>query len=425
MTSCSSITLPEDGPFVLRGVTLPSAFCGPDLLPGGATGLVRGDLGIADGRFAVPSADWPVVDASERMALPPFTDAHVHLDKAFTIGRTGMGDGTLLGAIRVMAADADNWMADDLLARMRHAASRALAHGTGTMRSHLDTIALPDETPSWDVLADVQAQLRGLLTIEPVALAAVERAEQPDFDARCAQIARRGGVLGAFVALGAVPHDAIAAFLAGAERHGLDVDFHVDENLIPGESALAAIADRMIRTRHAGRVVAGHACKLSLLPDDALARVLDRVAEACIHVIALPSSNLYLQDRGDGAPRRRGIAPLKEMIARGIAVCTASDNVQDAFYPFGDFDMIEVLRSTIVCGHLDGDICTALDLGLGAASRAIGGAGGRLERGGPADLTLFNARDWFSLLAAPQGGRIVIRGGRAIAERAINWGEAA
>ena len=411
MSGPALTSLPE-GPFVLRNVSVPAAFCDAGLLPADAKGVVQADLGVSGGRLTAPNPDWPVVEAGGHLALPPFVDAHTHLDKAYTVGRTGLGDGTLMGAIRVLMGDEPQWTAEDLSARMRRGAARALSYGTGVMRTHLDTMSLPDETQSWDVFADVQAAFAGSLTLQPVALAAVERAELPDFEQRCAQVSRRGGVLGAFIAPGVVPRSAILALLQGATRYGLDVDFHVGENLVPGDPALRAIADCIIETGFEGRVVAGHCCSLSLLEGGTLSRELDRVAEAGIHVIALPTSNTFLQDRrAEDSPRRRGIAPLRELMAAGVPVSTASDNVQDAFFPFGDFDMVDVLRTIVLGCHLDGDLEGAIDLGLRGGAQAMGQTAGRLALSGPADLTLFAAKDWFDLLSGTPGERIVLRAG--------------
>ena len=64
--------------------------------------------------------------------------------------------------------------------------------------------------------------------------------------------------------------------------------------------------------------------------------------------------NMYLQDRSAGrTPRLRGVAPLHELDAGGIAVAVASDNTRDPFYAYGDLDMLEVFREATRILHLD------------------------------------------------------------------------
>src|SRR5262249_59767091 len=86
-----------------------------------------------------------------------------------------------------------------------------------------------------------------------------------------------------------------------------------------------------------------------------------------------------------------------------------------AFYGFGDHDVLEVFREATRICHLDrpyGDwpravTTTPADLmGLRAS--------GRIGRGLPADLVLFEGRTWSELLSRPQANRVVIRNGRAI-----------
>src|SRR5690606_35313077 len=108
-----------------------------------------------------------------------------------------------------------------------------------------------------------------------------------------------------------------------------------------------------------GRVVAGHCCSLSSRDENEAAALIAKVADAGIHVISLPHSNLYLQDRrAHRTPRLRGLTLAHELHAAGVPVHFASDNVQDPFFPFGEFDMLEVTRSAVRLAHLDNDIAS-------------------------------------------------------------------
>ena len=91
-----------------------------------------------------------------------------------------------------------------------------------------------------------------------------------------------------------------------------------------------------------GRVIAGHTCALAAYPDDYAERVMDMVAEAGIHMITNPATNLMLQGREDSHPKRRGITRVKELLARGVNVSFGQDNLRDMFYPFGRDDLLEL-----------------------------------------------------------------------------------
>jgi cytosine deaminase len=156
-----------------------------------------------------------------------------------------------------------------------------------------------------------------------------------------------------------------------------------------------------------------------------VSETLDLVAEAGISVVSLPMCNLYLQDRIPGrTPRWRGVTLLHELAARRVRVAVASDNCRDAFYGFGDHDVMEVFREATRICHLDrsyGDwprtvTTTPADL-MGLAPC------GRIGRGLPADLVLFEGRTWSELLSRPQSNRVVIRNGQPIDTRLPDYRE--
>ena len=122
-------------------------------------------------------------------------------------------------------------------------------------------------------------------------------------------------------------------------------------------------------------------------------------------MIALPETNLLLQDRGQATPRRRGITLLRELIAAGVEVRLGTDNVRDWFFPFGDGDMLETGRLTAITAHLDD---------TSELVRAICGGFAFLEEGMPGDLVLIPATSFEDALARRPAGRTVFKGGRRI-----------
>jgi cytosine deaminase len=82
-------------------------------------------------------------------------------------------------------------------------------------------------------------------------------------------------------------------------------------------------------------------------------RVIDALASAGVTVVCLPITNLYLQDREVSAPQRRGLAPLRELASAGVPLRFASDNVRDAFFPYGSADLLDVAQLIVVAGHIE------------------------------------------------------------------------
>ncbi|WP_127598546.1 cytosine deaminase [Nitratireductor alexandrii] len=416
----SAASVPPAGAFALVNARVPVAVCDGLALRDAdpASGLATTDLYIRDGRFAAaPERQEHVsIDAAGTLVLPGFVDMHVHLDKAYTVHRTGLPEGGLLDAVCLSVADAPNRTEDDLRARMRRSLERAYANGTVALRTHLDTPDLPQESPAWRVFVALREEFRDRLELQAVALMALERVDAPGFSERCAQIARLGGVLGMFVPPAMADAERLGRLFDQAGKHGLDVDFHVDETLDVRADGLATIAEAVLASGFSRRVVVGHCCSLSAQPHDVAAATLDRVALAGLHVVALPATNLFLQDRDAGrTPRRRGLTLVKEMRARGIAVSFASDNVCDPFYPYGDFDMFEIMRETVRLAHLEAEIGAWADAFARRPAETLGLAPhGRLAPGQPADFVQFAARDWIDLFCRSRLARCVVRNGRPI-----------
>ncbi len=379
------------------------------------TGLATVDLGISgDGSFGAPAPTARRIDLQGRLVLPAFVDSHVHLDKAYTVARTGLPDGGLLAAVRLAGADAANWTAADLESRMERALARAHANGTAALRTHLDTPVPPMQSASWQVLGRLRQVWRGRLDIQAVALMALERVDDAaDYAERCRQIAALEGVLGAFIAPGMATAARLDRLFDMAARYGLAVDFHVDETLDPASRGLEMICDSLARTGFDGPVMAGHCCSLATMPQADRARIIAKVAACGVHVVSLPHSNLFLQDRRAGTtPRQRGLTAVQELRAAGASVHFASDNVQDPFYPYGDFDVVEVFRTGVQAVQLEADLGAWLIAQCTEATRACGFAGrGRLTPGGPADAVIFEARGLPDLMSQRAGPRLVIRQG--------------
>ncbi|WP_338273063.1 cytosine deaminase [Roseicyclus marinus] len=401
------------GDVTLANVTVPACLIGQ-------TGdLVRTDISISGGRIGEPQAI--AVDMQGAMVFPAFVDMHTHLDKGHIWPRSPNPDGSFMGALTTVRADsAARWTASDLRARMGFSLRCAYAHGTGAIRTHLDSAA-PQDDITWPVFREMQAEWAGRIALQAACLIGCDKWTDdsgPFGHTADLVAATQGGVLGMVTYPVPDLRDRIRGFFTQAEARGLNADFHVDETMDAGVETLRDIAELKIETGFSGRVVVGHCCSLSVQDEGRAMDTLDLVARAGIDVVSLPMCNLYLQDRTpQGAirtPRRRGITLVHEMRARGIRVSFASDNTRDPFYAYGDMDMLEVMREATRIGHLDhsrDDWTTsfvtdpAATCGFEAPSLAIGA---------PADLVIVKARSWTELFARPQSDRIVLRAGRQI-----------
>jgi cytosine deaminase len=264
--------------------------------------------GGPDGEGAAPSPHaW---DAAGALALPGLVDAHTHLDKSFTFGRMTHVRPGLLGAIDAMLADRAHWTVADVRERAERGLQWAWESGTTRLRSHVDWWE-PDTVPvAWGVLHELAAEWRGRVRLERVALVKLPLFEDAAKALRLARtIAATGpdALLGGFVHSTNWSENALRNLLLAAQACDLDVDLHVDEELEASATGLAATARLLGEIGFEGRVVCGHACALAAQPEPLALATLDAVARAPITLVALPATNLLLQDAATGrTPRRRG-----------------------------------------------------------------------------------------------------------------------
>lgn len=344
-----------------------------------------------------------------------FVDMHVHIDKSFTVDEVGAAEGDLRTAIARMRAARPGWTAADFRRRMHRALDDAWRAGTRAMRTHLDWYEAR-EPLSLAVLREVRDEWRGRVELQFVSLTDLDLFDaEGRAAARARTLREHGGVLGAYVYRNEACAGKLRRIFEVAVEHGLDLDLHVDEGLHVDAVALDCVAGLAKEFAMSGRVTCGHACSLSVQPQGQALETLRRCAEAGIHLVALPSTNLYLQGDWSMTPVHRGITRLREARAAGVNVSVATDNVADGFYPYGSYDLLETWGLAVQVAHLP-DPASWLDAITVNPAKAIRlGWDGVLRVGSPADFVVAAAKSAYELITPAGRRRDVYRGGSKIA----------
>ena len=368
---------------------------------------------------ALPAGGAPVIDLDGSTVMSAFVDPHTHLDKGDLCAAGLSPERDLFAAITRVRGDYVRWSAPELTRRIEFALRSAFAHGTRALNSYCDW-SVPEGPLAWRVLQDLRSRWAGRVELTITSLASVAELEDPQRAATMtAAVAEGGGVLGWFVYPGAPTHLLPQAFDL-AQRHGLRLDFHIDEHLDPPQANLGHVA-RLARERGWGpRTVCGHACALGVLERCDREALLDEVAASGLGLVSLPWTNLYLQDSGPGlagggrrTPSRRGLLPVHEARARGVPLAFASDNHRDPFFPGGDLDPLQTLALAAMAAQLDDPVRDWADTisRQGAALLHLAWDG-VLRQGAPADLVIHPGRDSVEVVSRPAFGRRVLRAGR-------------
>jgi cytosine deaminase len=363
-----------------------------------------------------PAAGAVSVDVQGGLVFPGLVDAHVHLDKAHTWHRAPNRTATFADALATLFRDKENWTAGDLDRRGEFSLRCAWAHGTRVMRTHVDT-GLPWGETSHAVMAALRERWAGRLELQTVPLCRVDDFALPVGE-QIADLALRYGAsaLGGFAIMSPDLPRQFDRQLAIARERGVGLDLHVDENGEVGAECLRLIAEAVLRCEFPHPVVCGHGCSLAVQPVERQRSTIDLVKAAGIRIVSLPMCNLYLQDRRPPGrfprtPAWRGVTLIHEFLDAGVPVACASDNVRDAFFAYGDFDLLEVYAQSVRLAHLDTRLPESVRIVTTSAADIVGRPEyGRIAPGAPAHLLITTARSFSELLSRARGPRRLVDG---------------
>jgi cytosine deaminase len=383
-----------------------------------ADGQPQVDLALAHGQIVAIGTNLPHQASQEwdlagRVVLPGLVDAHTHLDKNF-FELPNIG-GTLREAIDLWLGARRTLTRQSVVDRATRALEVAVAQGTTTLRTHVDTLDKADLI-ALEAILEVRERWRPAIDVQIVALGCP--GVSPAYDAVLREALTLGAdLVGGAPSLEADPQASVRGAFALAEQTGKPIDLHIDETEDPQANALEYLADQTLARGMQGQVTAGHCCSLAFMAQATAQRVMEKVALARINIVTLPSCNLVLMGRNH-QPVPRGATRVAELLAYGINVCAASDNVADPFNPFGAYDLLQIANLTAHVAHLTGagEILTCLDMVTTHAAQLCGVRDIGLHIGATADLVVLDATSLRSAvtmipprLATFKRGQLVVR----------------
>ncbi|WP_235513575.1 MULTISPECIES: amidohydrolase family protein [unclassified Sphingomonas] len=365
----------------------------------------RIDLAVRDGWFVNPSAvgeDADVIDLDGLLVLPAFVDGHIHLDKSFVGDRWHPHQPADTLADRLKIEKRLLAQALPVTARANALLAQAHAHGTVAMRSHVDI----DATLGLANLHAVQTACeawRGRVDVEIVAFPQAGILASPGTADLLDAAVREGASVVGGLDPSAFDGDADAHLdivFGIAERRGAKVDIHLHEPGRQGIEQLRRIAGRTRSAGLQGKVAVSHAYALGDVPRDDASHTADLLAEAGVAIMT-------------NAPGDRAFPPIKLLRGAGVRVFAGNDNIRDAWWPYGDADMLG--RASMI-GYrsgffTDADLAVALDLATTDAATVIGRQRHGLAVGDEATFVIVDADNAAPAVAAPPANRRLVQRG--------------
>lgn len=363
-------------------------------------------VAVDDGRILAVGAD---LDHPARMEVegqghylsPAFVESHLHLDIAMSNDpqRPGRTEPfvSMAGLNDAIERRRRAFTHDEIVQRASAALRLALRHGTTALRAqcHVDTeIGLTHV----EALQEVKEIFAGLVTLQIVTFPQKGLLRTPDTLDLFREAFRRGADI-----VGAAPNieserdfrEHLDAAFDLALELDKDVDIHADLSLKPtvalDDLESVYVARRTIELGYQGRVTVGHACSLDSAPPEVANEAIGLLKEADITVISQP--DLYRLGREDDRHVRRGLTRVKELLAAGVNVTYASNNVRDALRPLGNMNLLEEGLILAYGAHMDTveQLETLLRMSTYHAARALRLPDYGLAPGNIADMVLFDA----------------------------------
>jgi cytosine deaminase len=361
------------------------------------------------------SADALDLDAGGNLVTESFVNAHLHLDKVFTLPQ--LGDGALdayqgsgmtnaLEAIETAAAVKEGQDATEMLAAGRRALAMAAYYGNTHVRAFADVDSKAG-VRGVEVLVDLREEFAGLVDVQVVAFAQDGIIREPGTD----ELLRRSMELGADV-VGGIPwiehtesdmaeHVRIVFDIA-AERNA-PVSMLLDDAGDPELRTLEMMATEALKRGWVGRALAHHARAMQLYPDPYFAGLLPLLTAAGVAVVSDPHTG----------PLH---ARVRDLAAAGINVSLGQDDISDAYYAYGRNNMLEVafLASHLLWMMTQPDMEFLYDMITVNPATAIGLPDHRLRIGSQANLVVLRGGSIAEALRFHAAPHVVVSHGHLV-----------
>jgi len=299
-----------------------------------ARGVIQ-EIGRVDAQGAA------VLDAGGRLVTESFVNTHLHLCKVYTLTMMdslalssyhGEGMGAAMTAIELAARIKERYDESWILENVRKCLKKAALNGNIHLRAFAD-VDSKAKLIGVKALLRAREEFKGIVDVQVVAFPQDGVVREPG----TVDLIKQAMDLGANV-VGGIPwieyteadeQKHIDEMMKIAVAYDADVSMLVDDAGDPGLRTLEMLAVKTLETGRLGRSLAHHARAMALYPEPYFRKVAALLRKAQMGVVSDPHTG----------PLH---ARVKELLSLGNLVCLGQDDVCDAYYPFGQNNMLEV-----------------------------------------------------------------------------------
>ena len=366
------------------------------------------------------------IDAAGSLVLPGMFNLHFHADKSLLgeVMRPNVS-GTLPEAIEITNEFKRKYDPAEVAARTMRVLEAGVKNGTTFFRLFADVGTIGGLRAAQGLLL-AREKFSRYCDIQVVAFPQEGIARDPGASELLDEAMKQGcdvvGGLPWYEYTDAEARDHIDICFDIAKRHDRDIHMLVDDTDDENSRSLEYLARKTIRENFHGRVAASHCGAMAAYNDVYAAKIVDMVATAGITISCNAHINLVCSARLDREPKRRGIARVKELLARGANVVTSQDDVNDPYYPFGKPDPLECVSMIAHVAQLTlpHELEQAMDMVTGNAAKAARVQDYGLAAGKRADLVVVGVPSVHEAIRLQPLRRHVIKNGREVARSVVS-----
>src|SRR5499427_330351 len=388
------------------------------------------DIGIEQGRIAAVAPDLApsaaqTIDAAGDLVVPGFVNLHLHADKALLgeVMRPNVS-GTLPEAIEITNDFKRKYDPQEVARRAGRVIETGIRNGTTFFRLFSDVGTIGGLRAAQGLLL-VREKYARLCDIQVVAFPQEGIVRDPGAAELLEEAIKEGcdivGGLPWYEYSDADARAHIDICFEIAKRHDLDIHMLVDDTDDANSRSLEYLALKTMREGFRGRVAASHCGAMAGYNDVYAAKIVDMVATAGVTISVNAHINLVCSARIDREPKRRGIARVKELLARGANVVTSQDDVNDPYYPFGKPDPLEcaAMMAHVAQLTLPHELEQVIDMVTVNAAKCARLTDYGIAPGMTANLVVVGAPSTHEALRVQPPRRHVFRKGREVARSTL------
>ncbi|MBO0479885.1 amidohydrolase family protein [Vagococcus fluvialis] len=359
-----------------------------------------------------------VIEGAGNVLIPGLVESHIHLDKALIASRKPNQSGTLQEAIQVTAELKPTFTEEDIYTRAKTTLDMIIPRGVTAIRTHAEFDPAQGFT-GFNTIMKLKEEYKDLVDIQVVAFPQEGIFKAPGTEAMMYEAMDMGAdVVGGIPYNDAPANEHIDLIFEIAKKYDKDIDLHQDFADESTNMSIEYLCNKTIAEGYEGRVSVGHLTALHALTPEELAPIVELMAKAQISVMALPATDLHLGARNDTYNVRRAVTPIRKLRDGGVNVCIATNNIRNAFTPYGNGDIMQTAMLAIPVAHLGGadDLPTVLPMITENPAKALKLKDYGIAVGNKADVVLLDTQDILNSIIDIPERLTVIKNGKVTVE---------